>query len=141
MVTNFDEGESFATAPNVAEVDKESNHATIEIGVKNNNASPVIDCFLVGKILYAGNTKVKSETDLKSEFTTHMTSDGITVPEDMGNVVVYYSENGTVNFDLNDASNGWTLKENITDWSKVKSFLIDLSKETLRQGDAYHVFK
>ena len=92
MVTNFDEGESFVTAPNVAEVDKESNHATIEIGVKNNNASPVIDCYLVGKILYEGNTKVKSGTDLKSEFSTHMTSEGITVPEDLRNVTVYYSE-------------------------------------------------
>ena len=141
MVTNYDDSGAFTTAPNVAEVDKEANHATVEIGVKNNNASPVVDCFLVGKILYEGNTKVKSNTNLRSEYTTHMTSEGITVPEDMENVVVYYSENDAVNFDLSDASNGWTLKENVTDWSKIKSYLIDLSQMTLRSGDSYHVFK
>lgn len=140
MVTNYDDNESFVTAPNVAEVDKESNHATVEIGVKNNNASPVIDCYLLGKILYEGNTKVKSDTDLKSQYTTHMSSNGITVPSDLEGVVVYYSEKDNPNFDLTDESNGWTLKENVTDWNKIKTFLIDMSDLTLRSGDSYHVF-
>ncbi len=141
MVTNYDDNGTFATAPNVAEVDKESNRATVEILVKNNNASPVIDCYLVGKILYEGNTKVKSDTNLNSQFTTHMTSDGITVPEELSNVTVYYSENDSVNFDLNDISNEWKTKDEITDWSKVKTFAIDLSQVTIRAGGNTYAFK
>ena len=140
-VSNYDDSGAYVTAPNVAEADKEINSATIEIGVKNNNASPVADCYLVGKIPYEGNTKVKADIDLRSEYTTHMTSEGIIIPEDMENVVVYYSEKDDVNFDLADTSNGWTLKENVTDWNKVKSFLIDLSHITIRAGDEYRVFK
>ena len=140
-ISNYDDSGAYVTAPNVAEADKEINSATIEIGVKNNNASPVADCYLVGKIPYEGNTKVKADIDLRSEYTTHMTSEGIIIPEDMENVVVYYSEKDDVNFDLADTSNGWTLKENVTDWNKVKSFLIDLSHITIRAGDEYRVFK
>lgn len=141
IVKDYDETGTFITAPNVAEVDKEQNSATVEVLVKNNNANPVINCYLVGKIPYEGNTKVKSGTNLSSEFTTHMTSEGITIPEELSNVTVYYSENDVVNFDLTDTSNGWKTKDEITDWNKVKTFLIDLNQVTIRAGGNTYAFK
>ena len=38
---------------------------------------------------------------------------------------------------LNDTENRWTLKENITDWSKIKTYLIDFGDTVINQGAEY----
>jgi hypothetical protein len=140
-VSNYDNTGAFVIAPNIAEVDKDTNSATIEIGIKNNNEQAIKDCYLLGKIPYEGNTRVRNNVNLESTFTTTMSSEGIIVPEELTDVTVYYSEKDSTNFDLNDQSNEWKTADAITDWNKVKTYLIDLSNRTIKAGERSYIFK
>ena len=53
------------------------------------------------------------------------------------NITVYYSENENPSRDLEDEENGWKLKENITDWTKIKTYLIDLEDTIINIGSEY----
>ena len=70
-----------------------------------------------------------------------MSSEGIIVPEELTDVTVYYSEKDSTNFDLNDQSNEWKTADAITDWNKVKTYLIDLSNRTIKAGERSYIFK
>ena len=64
--------------------------------------------------------------------------DGIVIPEELKNkVTVYYSENENPSRDLEDEENGWKLKEDITDWTKIKTYLIDLEDTIINVGSEY----
>ena len=85
---------------------------------------------IVGRIPYVDNTFVldNAQDNLGSTFNTTMTSAGIKVPDDIKNyTTVYYSTSDatikkgtatTVNTSV------WKTKEQVTDWSKIKSYLI-----------------
>jgi hypothetical protein len=62
-----------------------------------------------------------------------MTDEGITVPERYREKAkVYYSIKENPTKDINDSSNAWTLTP--SDFSKVKSYLIDISEYTIERG-------
>ena len=60
----------------------------------------------------------------------------ITVPEALRDYAkVYYSEYEIVNEDLNDSTNNWISEDDVTDYSKYKSYLIDLGSYTMTKGE------
>ena len=144
IASEFDNLGTMIISPQIAELrpayGDETEKSTVKIGVqlKNNYASTISEVLLLGKIPFEGNTYVLSGGNLNSEFTTTMKNSGITVPESLRNsVTVYYSENETPTKDISDATNGWKKKEQVTDWSKIKSYVIDFGDTIIRQGDEY----
>ena len=133
----------FVIAPKVMELkplydSEEKQEVKIGVQIKNNYASTISEVKLLGKIPFEGNKYVISQGDLESEFSTTMKPTGIEVPEELQNhVTVYYTENENPTKDILDSSNGWTLKENVTDWSKIKSYIIDMEDEVIEQGKEY----
>ena len=130
-VSNYNEAQDITIAPNVADVDKEKRQATININLTNNYPNTIEGVKILGKIPFEGNTFIINGKDLKSEFSTIMTNAGIIADEKNPSgvnekVAVYYSENENPTKDLTDSSNGWTKYENVEDFSKIKTFLIDL---------------
>ena len=146
-VTNYNKNEETTYAPNVAEVEKvyeenteeESNKGTaqINIGIINNYQNTINGVQILGKIPFEGNTYVLNGETLKSKFTSQMTEQGIILPEALQqNALVYYSENETPDRNLENAENGWTLKEEVQDFSKIKTYLIIINQE-LEVGKEY----
>ena len=130
QATDYNEAKESAVAPQVATIDKtEADTATVNVSVTNNYSGTISEVTILGKIPFAGNTFSINKTDLGSNFTTQMLSSGITVPDDLKDIAkVYYSEKEDPTNDLSDPNNGWT---QTPDFSKVKSYLIDLSGYTL----------
>ena len=134
-ITNYDEKESIVVAPQIAEVAKEQRTATINVEIKNNYSSTISDVKILGRIPFANNSYVINGKPLNSSFTVAMKSAGIALPEKLKEkAVVYYTENENANKDLNDSNNGWT--RDVQDFSRVKSYLIDLSDYTLQVSEA-----
>ena len=73
-----------------------------------------------------------------STFTATMSNDGIKLPTALRNVAkVYYSSNGEATKDLTNSENGWT--QSPSDYSKVKSYLIDLGDHQLAKGEKHTI--
>ena len=136
-----EEGDEIKTtvAPQVAEIDKTQNNRTAKISVQitNNYSGNISGIVVVGKTPFAGNTSQILGTDLGSTFTAKMTGQ-IELPEQLQGIAkVYYSENETVNNDLNDSSNNWKTAEEITDFSKIRTYAIDLRDYTIEKNEEY----
>ena len=118
--------------------DLEKQKVKIGAQLKNNYSSTISEVIMVGKIPYEGNTYVVSGGNLKSEFSTTMTNAGITIPEALqGKVTVYYSENENPTKNISDSTNGWTLAENVSDWTRIKTWAVDFEDTVLNKGDEY----
>ena len=73
-----------------------------------------------------------------STFTATMKDTGIVIPEVLKDVAkVYYTENGEATQDLSNSSNGWT--ETPSDFSKVKSYLVDLGTYILSKDEKENI--
>ena len=136
-----EEGDEIKTtvAPQVAEIDKTQNNRTAKISVQitNNYSGNISGIVVVGKTPFAGNTSQVLGNDLGSTFTAKMTGP-IELPEQLQGIAkVYYSENETVNNDLNDSSNNWKTAEEITDFSKIRTYAIDLRDYTIEKNEEY----
>ena len=124
-------------APQVAVIDKTQANKTARISasILNNYSGNVSEIKLVGKIPFEGNKFQLNDLELGSMFTTKIV-EPIIVPDAIRNYSkVYYSENEIVTEDLNDASNNWILEDDVTDFSKVKSYLIDLGDYVMKKGE------
>lgn len=144
MASDFDEQGTVIISPQIAELkpsnEESQNKETVKIGVdiKNNYSNTISDIKVIGKIPFEGNTYVLSGGNLNSQFTTTMKDTGMEVPQELQDkVVIYYSENENPTKELTDTNNGWVTKENVTDWSKVKTFLIDFGNNKIEQGKNY----
>lgn len=131
QATNYNEKGETAVAPQIATIDKvEADTATVNVSVTNNYAGTISEVVILGKIPFEGNTFTLNGTSLNSNYTTQMTNSGITLPTELqGIATVYYSENENPTKDLTDTNNGWT--QTPQDFSKVKTYLIDLGDYTL----------
>lgn len=135
-ISNYDNKESITVAPQVAILQKEQRTANINIEINNNYTSTISNVVLLGRIPFEGNQYVINNEELGSNFTTDMQNTGIVVPETLKSIAkIYYSENEEASKDLEDTSNGWTLEP--TDFSKVKSYLIDLGEHKLAKGEKH----
>ena len=124
-------------APQIAIIDKAQSEKTavIQASILNNYSDTISEIKLVGKIPFEGNTFQLIEKDLGSMYTTKLLGP-ITVPEALRDYAkVYYSENEIVNEDLNDSTNNWISEDDVTDYSKYKSYLIDLGSYIMTKGE------
>ncbi len=136
-----DEGDEIKTtvAPQVAIIDKTQNNKTAKISVQitNNYSGNISGVVLVGKTPFEGNTSQILGKDLDSTFTAEMTGP-IELPEKLqGIATVYYSENETVNNDINDSTNNWKTEAEVTDFSKIRTYAIDLGDYQIQKGEEY----
>ena len=146
IASNFDDSGEEIVSPQIADISPKyavvdgEEEKTVDIGVqlRNNYASTISEIMILGKIPFEGNTYVMSGGDLESTFSTTMTENGITVPDEIEEyVTVYYSENENPTKDITLESNGWETKENVSNWDNVKTYLIDLSEYVMPSGREY----
>ena len=136
--SEYDEDGNITIAPKVAETTKEQRTAKVNIELNNNYSSTISEVQILGRVPFEGNKYVLNGEDLGSTFTVSMSEEGIIIPEKLKNIAkVYYSENGEATNDLGDTANGWT--ETPTDFTKVKSYLIDLGDYVLEKGEKHTV--
>ena len=134
--SNYDEKGSIAISPKLAYVTKSQRTATIEMSVVNNYSGTIGEIDILGKIPTQGNTYAINGNDLGSTYNTIMTPEGIQVPDALKDkVTIYYSEQINPTKDLDEPNNGWTTTP--TEFSKVKSFLIDLGDYVLAQKESH----
>ena len=136
-----DEGDELKTtvAPQVAVIDKTQKNKTAKISVQitNNYSGNISGVVLVGKTPFEGNTSQILGKDLGSTFTAEMTGP-IELPEKLqGIATVYYSENENVNNNINDESNNWKTEAEVTDFSKIRTYAIDLGDYQIQKGEEY----
>lgn len=114
------------------EVTTTAKTATAEIQVINNYNNIINNIQILGRTLLQGTTDIDSENELNNTFDAPML--GEILANELENVTIYYTENGSATADLNDSENGWTTE--ISDFSKVKSYLIILNDYTMNIGDS-----
>ena len=152
-ISEFDDTGTVIIAPQVVDLkpiysqdDLEKQTVKIGVQMKNNYSSTISETKIVGKIPFEGNSYVVSGRNLNSEFSTVMkpfetlegSKYGIEVPEELKNkVTVYYSENENPSKDVENTENGWTIAENVEDWTKIKTYLIDLEDTIINVGAEY----
>ena len=132
-----DEDDEMTVAPNIADIEKSDSAKTakVNISITNNYNGTLSEIKILGRIPFEGNKYIISDKTLNSQFTANI-KERINVPENLRNhATMYYSENENTNKNLDDASNEWMLAENITDWSKIKSYLIDLGEYKLSENE------
>ncbi|MBQ9657782.1 MAG: hypothetical protein IJV31_03335, partial [Clostridia bacterium] len=133
--TNYDKDGSKTIAPQEAIVDKDQRQANVNINILNNYSGTISQVQILGKIPFEGNTYVLNTNELGSNYSTTMTNAGIILPDELkATAKVYYSTNENPTKDLEDSSNGWTTTPE--DFSKVKTFLIDLGDHVLARGES-----
>ena len=134
-VSNYAEGkEVLAIASNetaTLEVTTSAKTATVEMQVINNYNNKLDNIKILGRTLMSGTTNIDTEESLNNTFDAPMlgaiNTNGIT------NAVIYYSENGAATADLENNENGWTTT--VTDFSKIKTYLIVLTDYELEAGN------
>ena len=138
IASNYDENGSVAIAPQNAIVSKEKRSATVNIEINNNYSNTISNVQILGRVPFKGNKYAITKEDMGSTFTATMSNAGISLPDELKEIaIVYYSENGDATQDLTDASNGWT--QNPSDYSKVKSYLVDLGGYKLAKGEKHTI--
>lgn len=140
-ITDYDEttDSEVTIAPNVALVNRDERQAKINIHLTNNYTNEISNVRILGKIPYENNTYIINDVNLKSEFTTEMTSNGVNIPEELPNDIkqnttVYYSTKENPTKDLQNAENGWKTKDEVEDWSEIKSYLICINDCKIASG-------
>ena len=147
IATNYDDKGSIIVSPQIADikpryaiVDQEEKEQTATIGVQinNNYTNTISDVKIIGRVPFKGNTYVLKGGDLGSTFNTTMTEEGIIIPEELQDQVkIYYSENENADKNILKEENQWKLKENVSNWDNVKSFLIDFCEYVIPTGKEY----
>lgn len=134
-ISNFSEGKNLMALTNdeqsTLEVATNAKNAIAEIQVINNYNNIINNIQILGRTLTSGTTDTETNQDLKNTFDAPMVS-GINT-NGLENVTIYYSEKGNATADLQNTENGWNTE--ITDFSKVKSYLIVLNNYTMNVGD------
>ena len=128
-ISDYDENGTIAIAPNVAEVETVNSikRAKINISLFNNYSGSISDVKIIGKIPFEGNKFLIADKDMGSEFSVTMT-EGINIPDSYKeNFTVYYSEQENVNKNIDDVANNWKTENEVEDWKKIKSYLIDFN--------------
>lgn len=110
----------------------EAKEATFKMNVINNYPNTLENIVVLGRMPFAGNKDIATKQDLGSTMDLTPTS---AITTNATNITVYYSENGEATTDLNNSANGW--KTNITDYSKVKSYMMVLNNSTMNTGDTF----
>lgn len=119
----------------VAEVGAYEQEKTAEMKVTliNNEESSVQNVKILGRVPFENNKNISTKEDLGSTFTANM-ANGITLDGiSSENAKIYYSENEEATEDIANGQNAWTT--NVEDFSKVKSYLIQLNNEEIKSKE------
>ena len=141
-ITNFNEEAEVSIPPKVAELDKEldNRRATVNVSLANNYYGTITDVKILGNIPFVGNKYYLQDKDLGSTYNTNMIGK-INVPEEISRKTkVYYSENVIVDNNLNNESNNWKLADDVSDWSTIKTYLIDLKDHEFSSSLQRYIF-
>ena len=125
-------------SPQLTEVSplKNKTKAQIEIGLTNNSEDKIKEIEVVGKVGYIGNKYQIGNGLLGSEYDVTMSNTGISIPNSIiDKVKIYYSDKEEPTRDVNLESNNWKQKEDISDFTKVKSYMIKIDDYSLSIGD------
>lgn len=136
-ITNYDDHGNTTIAPNIADIEKstEKRTATINVSITNGYNGTISDVIILGKIPFEGNTYVLNGGELNSQFTANIKNE-IKIPEKLKEyTTIYYSTNENATNNIDDKANNWKLAKDITDWSEIKTYLIDLTKYTLTKTE------
>lgn len=137
-LSDYDDENNQVISPQIAIVDKTKNtrDAKINITISNNYDRTVSETTIIGKIPFEGNRYQLNGNQLGSTYSVTMKETGIEVPEKFkSTTTVYYSTNEIVTEDINDKNNNFVTADQVSDWSQIKTFAIDLSKHILNKGD------
>ena len=108
---------------------------TFTMNVINNYENTLDNVVILGRTPFAGNKDIITSQNLGSTMDMPLTT-GITVSGiDSSNITIYYSENGEATSDVTNASNEW--KTDVSDYSKVKSYMITLNNYTMNTGASF----
>ncbi len=136
-ITEYDNKKSITVAPQIALVEKNQGTATINIQMTNNYERTISEIKILGRVPHIGNKYAINGGDLGSEYDLKMQGE-ITLPPELQNIAkVYYSENGQATKDLNGDGNDW--KEHPTDFTNIKSYLIDLGDNKIGKNANYNI--
>ena len=138
-ISNYNDNDDITVAPNVAEFDKETSEATVNVAITNNYNNTVKDITILGKVPKANNSYVITKKPLGSNFDTYMTADGIRVPDAIKNITtVYYSAKDNCSYDYTDVASEWKTKDQVTDFKNIRSYLIVLNNYKLPRGVSHN---
>ena len=138
-ITDYDDeyDDEITVGPQIADIDKETDEATINVEIQNNYDTSVGYISILGRIPFKGNKYILTDKDMYSEFDTKITK-LLSIPDEIKDeVTIYYSENDEATNDLSDEDNAWIKAEDVTDYSNIKSYYIDLGKTVMTNGDSY----
>ncbi|MCI9287523.1 MAG: DUF11 domain-containing protein, partial [Clostridia bacterium] len=139
VAKNYDDNGNETIAPQVALVSKEQRTATISLEILNNYSNTISEIKILGKIPTQGNTYSINGADMESEFSTQMSNSGIILPKELQEMAkIYYSTKENTTQDIEDSKNGWT--QSPSDFSQVKSYLIDLGDKSLERREKYEIY-
>ena len=138
-ISNYNGTDDVVIAPNVASIDTTDvncdRKATVNVTLSNNYHGAISEIEILGNIPFEGNKKIITNVDMESEFNAKLTGP-INVPSNLlSYATVYYSTKENPNKNLDDYSNNWVNKNQVSDWSKVKSYLVKLNSYSLRQDE------
>ena len=137
-LTNYDADGNVTVAPKTATVEKNQRAVTVNVEVNNNYSNTISEVKILGRLPFEGNKYAINGHEIGSEFTATMSKEGIIVPDALKNVAtIYYSENGEATNDLENTENGWISTP--SDFSKIKSYLVDLGNYTLAKGEKHTI--
>ena len=135
--TNYNETADTVTGPQVAILEKSNTEKTanVTINLLNNYSGNISGIKLIGKIPFKGNKFQYTGNDVGSVYTTELTGP-IAIPDTIKDYAkVYYSEQEQVTDDIYDENNGWKVADETTDFSKVKTYLIDFGSYLMQKGE------
>ena len=138
-LSDFNDEGTEVVSPQIAILDKSNNSREAQINqtLTNNYSGTISEVKVIGKIPFKGNTYQINGKELGSTYSTTMKQGGITLPDSVQNIAkVYYSTNEIVNSTITDATNNWKTAEEVTDWSNIKTYLIDLSNYTIAMKES-----
>lgn len=138
-LSEYDDQNSEVVSPQIAIIDKSSNtrDAKVNITITNNYSGTLSEPIIIGKIPFEGNTYQINGKSLGSTYSVTMKNTGITLPQAVASVAkVYYSTNESVTNSLTDESNNWKSADEVTDWSQIKTYAIDLSEYVLQKDES-----
>ena len=136
-ISDYDEEQSIAVAPIIAEINKttESQLAKVNVSLTNNYNYVVSNMQIIGRTFYEGNKYLLAEKDLKSEYTAKMMS-SIGIPQSVQNkATVYYSEEEDVTPTLENEANHWKSESEISNFENIKTYLITINDYKLTPNE------
>ena len=117
----------------VIDINKPQKDVQIGGTIINNYENNIENVFILGRIPFAGNKQIDTNTELGSNFTMKMKEKISTSKMDASRIKIYYSTNAEASKDLLNAENAWS--ENPENLSEVKSYLIAITGEVAKGAE------